>query len=321
MLQKLTISDQKRHLFAQLLQRTGHKLYNQRYLWLMLLPALIYLILFVYKPLSGWLMAFQNYSPAKGIWGSKWVGLKHFTTFVNDFQFWPIMRNTMAISLLNIVGGTFASICLALLLNEVHCSAFKRTIQTVSYLPHFISYIVVGNIFMTILSPNNGLVNDFLMQLGIIDKPIFFFGTPKAFWFILAGINVWKEAGWDAIIYLAAISGINAEVYEAAEIDGAGRLRRMWHVTLPGIRPTIVVLLIMSAGYILSAGFEPSYVLGNAMVSDYSEVIDTYVYTMGLQNTMYSYATAVGMFQVVISVTMMLGANYFAKHVGERGVL
>lgn len=297
------------------------KIYNQRYLYMMLLPAFVWLIIFAYTPIWGWLMAFQNYSPSKGILGSPWVGLKHFKSFVTDYQFWPILRNTVSISLLNIIGGTFAAIMLSLLINEVRGIVFKRTVQTITYLPHFISYIVVGNIFMTILSPTNGMINELLMNIGIIKEPIFFFAIPKAFWFLVSGINIWKEAGWDAIIYLAAITSINAELYEAAEIDGAGRLRRAWHITLPGIRPTIVVLLILSSGAVLSAGFEPSYILGNPIVSDYSEVIDTYVYTMGLKNTMFSYATAVGMFRIVISLIITLSANALAKRLGERGIL
>ncbi len=296
------------------------KVYQQRYLLLMLLPFVVWCFIFAYMPIWGWLMAFQNYNPAKGILGSQWVGLKHFASFINDFQFLPILRNTIAISLLNIFGGMLASITLAILLNEVRGLLFKRTVQTITYLPHFISYIVVGNIFMTMLSPNNGQINELLIKLGLIDKPIFFFSLPKAFWFLVSGINVWKEAGWDAIIYLAAISAINSELYEAAHVDGAGRFRRIWHITLPGIRPTIVVLMVMSAGGVLSAGFEPSYILGNPIVSDYSEVIDTYVYTMGLKNTMFSYATAVGMFRIVISLIVVLAANRFARHIGERGI-
>lgn len=296
------------------------KVYQQRYLLLMLLPFVVWCFIFAYMPIWGWLMAFQNYNPAKGILGSQWVGLKHFASFINDIQFLPILRNTIAISLLNIFGGMLASITLAILLNEVRGLLFKRTVQTITYLPHFISYIVVGNIFMTMLSPNNGQINELLIKLGLIDKPIFFFSLPKAFWFLVSGINVWKEAGWDAIIYLAAISAINSELYEAAHVDGAGRFRRIWHITLPGIRPTIVVLMVMSAGGVLSAGFEPSYILGNPIVSDYSEVIDTYVYTMGLKNTMFSYATAVGMFRIVISLIVVLAANRFARHIGERGI-
>ena len=298
----------------------GKKAFQQRYLLLMLLPFVVWCFVFGYLPIWGWLMAFQNFSPAKGLLGSPWVGLKHFSDFVRDFQFFPILRNTISISLLNIFGGMAASITLAVLLNEVRNLMFKRTVQTITYLPHFISYIVVGNIFMTMLSPSNGLINDLLIQLGLIQKPVFFLSIPKAFWYLVAGINIWKEAGWDAIIYLAAISAINSELYEAAHVDGAGRFRRIWHITLPGIRSTIVVLMIMSAGGVLSAGFEPSYVLGNPIVSDYSEVIDTYVYTMGLKNTMFSYATAVGMFRIVISFVVVLSANRFARHIGERGI-
>lgn len=301
-------------------QANLRKVYNQRHLLVMLLPFAVWCIIFCYLPLWGWLMAFQNYSPARGLWGSPWVGLKHFESFIRDFQFLPIIRNTVVISLLNIFGTMVASILLALMLNELRNIRYKRTIQTITYLPHFISYVVVGNIFMTMLSPNNGLINELLVRMGLIQKPIFFFSLPRSFWYLLSGINIWKEAGWDAIIYLAAISSISAELYEAAHVDGAGRFRRMWHITLPGIRPTIIVLLVLSAGGVLSAGFEPSYILGNPMVSDYSEVIDTYVYTMGLRNTMFSYATAVGMFRILISFLVVVLANSFARRIGERGI-
>jgi putative aldouronate transport system permease protein len=297
------------------------KIKKQKIILLFTLPFAIWAFIFCYAPLWGWLMAFQDYNPGKGVAGSPWVGLKHFTMFFQDDMFVTLMRNTIAISVLNILLGTLGAVGLALLLNEVKGMLFRRTVQTVSYLPHFISYVVVANLFLTMLSPSSGVVNQILLKLGIIDEPIFFFAEPHLFWILIVFINVWKSIGWDAIIYIAAMSAVDPELYDAASVDGAGRWRKMWHVTLPCIRPTIVVLLILSASGILSAGFDPSYLLGNPMVREYSEVIDTYVYRMGLGNAMYSFATAVGLFRLVVSLLVLFLVNRIAKKLGEENVL
>ncbi|MEX2103745.1 MAG: ABC transporter permease subunit [Bacilli bacterium] len=266
-------------------------------------------------------MAFQDYNPGKGVLGSEWVGLKHFRIFFQDEMLFMLLRNTIAISVLNIMLGTFGAVALALLLNEVKGIFFKRAVQTISYLPNFISYVVVANIFLTLLSPSDGIINRMLLKIGIIDEPIFFFGEPHLFWILIVLINVWKSIGWDAIIYIAAMSAIDTELYAAASVDGAGRWRKMWHITLPSIRPTIVVLLILSTSGILNAGFDPSYLLGNPLVHEYSEVIDTYVYRMGLGNAMYSYATAVGLFRLVVSLILLYIVNRIAKKMGEDNIL
>lgn len=290
-------------------------------LLLFTLPFAVWALVFCYAPIWGWLMAFQDYHPGKGIFGSKWVGFKHFSAFFGDRMFTVLLRNTMAISFLNIILGTVGALTLALLLNEVRSLVFKRTVQTVSYLPHFISYVVVANLFLTMLAPSGGLVNRILTGLGVVERPIFFFAEPHLFWALIASINLWKEVGWGAIIYIAAMSAVDPELYDAANVDGAGRLRKMWHVTLPCIRPTIVVLLILSASGLMDAGFDPSYLLGNPLVYEFSEVIDTYVYRMGLGRAMYSFATAVGLFRLVVALTILYIVNRIANRLGEEGIL
>ncbi|SFT07515.1 putative aldouronate transport system permease protein [Paenibacillus sp. BC26] len=297
------------------------KIKRQKILLLFSLPFAIWAAVFCYAPIWGWIMAFQDYNPGKGVTGSPWVGLKHFQAFFQEEMLYTLLRNTIAISVLNIVVGTFGAVALALLLNEVKGVFFKRTVQTVSYLPYFISYVVVANLFLTLLSPSDGTVNRLLLKLGLIDKPIFFFAEPHLFWVLVVLINVWKNIGWDAIIYIAAMSSVDTELYDAASVDGAGRWRKMWHITLPCIRPTIVVLLVLSASGILNAGFDPSYLLGNPMVHEYSEVIDTYVYRMGLGNAMYSYATAIGLFRLLVSLVLLYLVNRMAKRLGEDNVL
>ncbi|REE81012.1 putative aldouronate transport system permease protein [Paenibacillus taihuensis] len=306
---------------AQQQSSAWRKIKKQKILLLFCVPFAVWAAIFCYAPIWGWIMAFQDYNAGKGIMGSPWVGLKHFRTFFQEEMLYTLLRNTIAISVLNIVVGTIGAVSLALLLNEVKGVFFKRTVQTISYLPYFISYVVVANLFLTLLSPTDGTVNRILMKLGLIDEPIFFFGEPHLFWFLVVFINVWKSIGWDAIIYIAAMSAVDTELYDAASVDGAGRWRKMWHITLPCIRPTIVVLLILSTSGILSAGFDPSYLLGNPMVYEYSEVIDTYVYRMGLGNAMYSYATAIGLFRLIVSLILLYLVNRIAKKLGEENVL
>lgn len=296
------------------------RIYKQRILLAMTLPFVLWVIVFSYTPLWGLLMAFENYDPGKGILGSPWVGLKHFVAFFTDDNFILLIRNTVSMGFINIALGTVFPIVFALFLNEIRCLGLKKTVQTISYLPHFISYVVVANIFLTLLSPTDGVVNQLLMLLNITKEPVFFFAKPELFWFLIGFINIWKEVGWSAIIYIAAISSINPELYEAATTDGAGRWRKMWHITLSGIKPTIVVLLILSVPDLINAGFEPSYLLGNSLVSDYSEVIDTYVYKIGLGNGQYSFATAVGFFKMIISLILIFSANKISKKISEYGI-
>lgn len=288
---------------------------RQKYLLIMVIPAIVFVAVFSYMPIWGLLISFVNYNPGKGIFGSEFVGLRFFKEFLSDSDFPLLMRNTLAISSLNIVCGTVLPVVFALLLNELTLIRLKKFTQTVSYLPHFISYVVVANIALTVLSPDGGVVNEMLLSLGIIEKPIFFFTKPQLFWFLVAGLNIWKEMGWSAIIYIASISNIDPQLYEAAMVDGAGRYRRIWHITLPGIVPTIMVLTILAVPDLLNAGFDPSYLLGNSIVSDYSRVLDTYVYTSGIQQGRYSLATAVGLMRMLVSLVLIVGANAVARRV------
>jgi putative aldouronate transport system permease protein len=289
---------------------------RQRNIYFMLIPAIVCVIVFSYVPIWGMFTAFFDFNPGLGFADSPFVGLKHFRRFFSDPAIGQVLRNTVALSLLNLTFGTISAILFAIMLNELFSLKFKKVVQTVSYLPHFVSFVVVANIAHTVFA-TSGAANAVLTTLGILDKPLVFFTIPHGFWPLITGINIWKEMGWSAIIYIAAISGIDPSLYEAAMVDGAGRLRRIWHITLTGIRPTIVVLLILAIPDLLSAGFDASYLLGNGMVSDFSEVLDTYIYRMGLGQAQYSYATAIGLLRQVVSLGLILSANAFSRKVSE----
>ncbi|WP_338557024.1 ABC transporter permease subunit [Paenibacillus sp. KS-LC4] len=285
-------------------------------LMLMSLPFLAWVILFKYVPLWGWTIAFQKFKPAKDLFDQKWVGLDNFTFLFKEEAFYLVLRNTIVMSSINLVLGFLTAIVLALLLNELRNVYFKRTVQTISYLPHFISWVVAANIVQTALSPE-GIVNILLLKLQLIDQPILWLGKGEYFWGILGVSEIWKNVGWNTIIYLAAILTIDPAQYEAAEMDGASRLQRIWHITLPGMRPVIVILLIMNLGFILESGFEPQYLLGNSMNVDYSENLDIFVLKYGMQMNNYGLATAAGMFKTVVSFIFLIAANHIAKRLGQ----
>lgn len=294
------------------------RLWKQWELQLMVIPALLIVFIFSYIPMYGVLMAFQDYSIFDGFWASPWVGFKHFEMFFNAPEFWTIMRNTLVISALKLIIGFPAPIILALMLNEVKQMAFKRVIQTISYLPHFLSWVIVAGFAMSILSTDNGSLNILLQSLRVIDEPIGFLGTAEYFWTILVSTNVWKEIGFNSIVYLAAIAGINPSLYEAAEMDGASRLKQISFITIPSIMPVIIIFLILAIGNLLNAGFEDILLLGsNPVLREVSDVIDTYVYRIGIENQRFSYATAAGLFKAVISVTLLTAANYIARRSGN----
>ncbi|PYG89183.1 putative aldouronate transport system permease protein [Ruminiclostridium sufflavum DSM 19573] len=294
---------------------------NQKQLVFMSVPLLIYILLFSYAPIWGWLMAFQNYKPAKSFFNQKWVGLQQFEYLFKDEAFIRDFVNTLCMSVINLVLSFVTAIILALLLNEIKNMFFKRTIQTISYLPHFLSWIIVCGIVSTCLSTEGGIVNEVLMALGIIDSPVLWLSEGKYFWGIVGAANVWKELGWNTIIYIAAIASIDPAQYEAAEMDGAGRFRKMWNVTLPGIKSTIIILLIMNIGRVMDAGFEIQYILGNGLVSDWSETIDIYVLKYGIKQFNYSLATAAGIIRSVISIVLLFAANFVAKKLGEERLI
>ena len=297
------------------------KIKRQKALILMSVPFLVHIIIFKYVPIWGWLMAFQNYWPGKGLFQQTWVGFENFRLLFKDVVFYQVLRNTLAMSIIKLVMGTVASIALALAINEVRAVKFKKTAQTISYLPHFISWVVAANLVRDALSTDGGIINQVLMSLRIIKEPIMFLGIPKMFWWIIGISHVWKEVGWGAIIYLAAIAGIDPALYEAAVIDGAGRLKQMWYITLPSIRPTISILLIMNMGYLMSSGFEQQYLLQNGRVIDYARVFAIYELDYGIKMMRYSFATAVGIFKSVVSLILVFAANQIAKRWGQEGLM
>jgi putative aldouronate transport system permease protein len=290
------------------------RLRKQRVLQLMALPALVLLILFRYIPMFGLQIAFKEFMFNKGMLWSPWVGLKHFRDFFTDPYIVGVLVNTMGISLLKVFLMFPVPIILALLLNEVRSAAFKRVTQTISYFPYFISWVVVALMARSWLAASGGLVNDILMAAGVLRKPFLFLGEPNAFWWIALVLEIWKNAGWGSIIYLAAISGIDPELYEAADMDGARRVRKMVSITIPSILGTVMILFILNIGYMLSGGlygsnFEQSYLLSNPLNLPRSEILDTYILRIGVSLGRYSYATAVGLLQGVVSFVLLLAAN------------
>ncbi|KRE98872.1 protein lplB [Paenibacillus sp. Soil766] len=288
-------------------------------LFLLLAPVLIWYAVFQYGPMYGIQLAFKDFYIMKGIWDSPWVGFKHFHyLFTMSPDFWKIMKNTLVISFYQIVFGFPAPIILALLFNEVRLTMFKKVAQTISYLPHFLSWIVLGGIMITLLSPESGVVNYFVKGLGF--KPIYFLGNESWFRFTLVVSALWKEVGWGMIIYLAALAGIDQQLYEAAVIDGANRWKQTLHITIPSILPVITILLILRVGHILDAGFDQIFTLYTPAVYDVADVLDTFVYRVGLQNAQYSLTTAVGIFKNVVALILVLSANYIVKKLGQEGI-
>ena len=293
-----------------------HVLWGQKYLMLMSIPVLLYVLLFNYYPLWGWRYAFQNLDLYTIKKGADWIGLDNFKWLFNEKLFWLGIRNTLAMSVINLVFGTLASILLAISLNEVRSRAFKRGVQTITYLPHFLSMVIVVGMAQNMFV-SDGPVNRILMSLGIIDSPIWWLGEGKYFWWLVGIINVWKEVGWNSIIYISTMTSIDPTLYEAASIDGAGRFQRIMNVTLPGIKSTFVVLLIMNIGHLMEAGFEIQYLLGNKQVYDYSQTIDVFVMEFGIQNNKYGRAIAAGMFKSIVGIILLFGANFVAKKLDE----
>ena len=299
----------------------AEKLLDQRQLLFMSVPLVLYVLLFSYAPIWGWTMAFQNYKPARSFFAQDWAGLRWFRFLFSDAGFLRVLRNTIAMSFINMALGYVTAIVFALLLNELKKPLFKRVVQTISYLPHFLSWIIVTGLVASMLSVENGAINDLLMFLKIIDEPVLFLSEPKYFWGIVGFTYVWKEVGWNTIIYLAAMAGIDPALYEASEIDGCNRYQKMWFVTLPGIKSTIVIMMIMSIGHILDAGFELQYLLKNGLIQDVAETIDIYVIKYGIENFNYSLATAAGMFKNVVNISLIFIANGLAKRIGEERLI
>lgn len=293
------------------------KVAKQKLLFLMLLPGVIWALIFSYGPLAGLYMAFVDYKPTLGnFWGSlfksKFVGLQWFQYFFAGQDFIRVMRNTLCSSILTLTLSFTIPVIIAILLNEAKFVPFKRIVQTASYLPYFISWVVAVNIITTMLS-SGGAINQLLKSVGLINESVLFLQEGKYFWGIIALSNTWKDMGYSSIIYLAAIAAINPELYEAAKVDGAGRLKQIRYIILPMIKPTIVIMLILSIGNLLNTGFDQYFLLGNSMTREFSDVIDTYSFRYGIQEGMFSYATAVGLFKSVVAFILVVTVNSISK--------
>lgn len=293
---------------------------KEKYIWILCVPMIIWVLIFAYYPMYGMLMAIFDYIPGKNIVDCTFVGFKYFNEFFNSPDFFIVMRNTLAISFLNILIGFPIPIIFALLLNELRGNKFKRFIQTISYLPYFISWVVAASLIFQLIG-SDGLITIFLRNVGFLSENTSLLGEGKYFWGILTSANIWKGMGWSSIIYLSAISGIDSQLYDAAAVDGVNRWGRVWHIILPGIRGTIILLLILSIGGVLNAGFEQQLLLGSPQTREYWDVLDTYVYRYGVQLGRYSYATAVGVFKSIIGVTLVFSANKLSKKFFDLSVI
>ncbi len=301
---------------------------KQKALIFMSVPFVLYIILFRYIPLWGWTMAFQNYKPAKSFSQQTWVGFAHFRElFKNEMhpevskEFLLSLRNTIGMSIISTVLGYITAIVIAVFLNEVRNIGVKRFVQTVSYLPHFLSWIIVTGLVANVLSVEDGTLNNILLGLHLIDEPVKWLSIPKYFWNIIGWTYVWKEVGWNTIVYLGAMTAIDPCLYEAAQIDGCGRLRKIWHITLPGIKSTVIIMMIMSAGHILDANFEMPYLLQNGMIQDVATTIDLFVLKYGFKLFDFSVATAAGIFKNVVNIILLVVANSLAKKAGEERLI
>ncbi|GHU65626.1 sugar ABC transporter permease [Clostridia bacterium] len=285
----------------------------------MLLPAFAWYAVFNYQPMYGVLLAFKDYKFNMGILNSPWVGLKYFQQFLFASEFWGVLKNTLVISVLKLVCGFPAPIILALLLNEVHSMKFKRTVQTVSYLPHFVSWVVVYTLLTIVFTPYGGLVNSLRTRVFGLEA-MFYMGEKQFFYPMAVLSDIWKGVGWGTIVYLSAITSVSPELYEAAIVDGAGRLRCVWHITLPGIRPTISILFILATGGILNANTDQILLLQQPANMSIAQIIDTYVLRLGIREGRFGYATAIGLFKSVFSAGLMFSANFISKKVGEVSI-
>ncbi|TVY09204.1 ABC transporter permease [Paenibacillus cremeus] len=289
-----------------------------RYMYVLILPGFLYFALFKLLPMWGMLIAFQNYNPFAGIRGSEWVGFTHFLELFGDDHFYVLLRNTLLINVLNLIFFFPVPIVLAVMLNEVRHEWFKKLNQSVVYMPHFLSWVVVASMTFFVLSVDVGFINKLLVSLGL--ESVSFLSEPRYFWGILTAQNIWKESGWGTIIFLAAVAGVDPERYEAAIMDGASRWRQIWHITLPAIRPTIVILLILRLGHMADVGFEQVLLMMNPLVNNVADVFDTFVYFRGIQQGEISLGTAVGMFKGVVGLVLVLISNYVVKKLGHEGI-
>ncbi len=296
------------------------RFWGQRDLQAMAIPGVIWMIIFNFIPMYFIIIAFQRYNVAKGILGSKWVGLDNFMEFFSDERFWLVMKDTFGLNILRLIVGFPVPIIFAILLNELVSLKFKKFVQTLSYLPHFLSWIIVGGIMYNWLS-DTGFITTILVNIGILDAPIHLIGTKEYFWGILITSEVWKEIGWNAIIYIAAISSIDPTLYEAAVIDGAGRFRKIWNVTLPSIKGTVAVLLVLNIGNLLGSNFEQLFVFYKPILYDVIDVIDIYTFRVGIETGRLSYATAIGLFRSVFAFILLYSTNKASKKLTDVSLI
>lgn len=292
---------------------------QQRHLQTMALLGVVWMIIFHYIPMYGILIAFKHFDIIGTISSAPWAGLEHFRAFLGDDSFWYIVKNTLGISLLKLAIGFPLPIVFALFLNEIRSTRFKKSIQTISYLPHFLSWVILGGILTTWLA-DTGMINQLLLAWGWIDQPISYLAEPGYFWTIVVSSDIWKELGWSAIIYLAAMAGVSTDMYEAATIDGAGRFQKMWYVTLPAIKGTISILFILAVSGILNSNFDQILVLRNSLNESASNVVDIYVYQVGIQQGRFSYSTAVGLLKSVLALILLLIANSVTKRMNNTSL-
>ena len=288
---------------------------KMKVLYLFLVPCIAYFVIFKYLPMYGVVLAFKDYKMSLGVLHSPWVGLENFKHFFESMYFVRIIRNTLVISFLRLILAFPAPIILALIINEISRAKFKKIIQTITYLPHFISWVVLGGIFITLLSPTRGAVNQIIKILG--GKPVYFMALNGWFLVVLISSGMWQSVGWGSIIYLSGIAGINPELYEAAQIDGASRIQKMWRITIPGLTPYIVVLFILNLGRIMDAGFDQVFNMYNSQVYEVADIIDTYVYRVGIVDGDFSYSAAVGLFKNLIGLALVIVSNASIKRVSE----
>ncbi|EMF0384573.1 sugar ABC transporter permease [Enterococcus hirae] len=299
-------------------QRSKKKLYKSRQLYVFVIPALVVVAVFSYGPMYGVIIAFKDYIPSLGIFGSPWVGFKHFQRFFDSYYFWDLIKNTLGISIYSLVVGFPLPIILALALNELKDGKFKKFTQTVTYAPNFISVVVVCGMLIAFLTPSTGIINHLLFFLGF--ERISFMTDPRWFKTIYVLSGVWQGTGWGSVIYLAALSGVDTQLHEAATVDGATRWQRIWYINLPTIIPTMVILLIMNVGSLMSLGYEKILLMQNALNMDSSNVIATFVYKQGLLDAQYSYASAVGLFNAAINAFLLITVNKISRKVSETSL-
>lgn len=286
---------------------------KHRIFYLFLLPAVVMVFLFSYMPLWGILIAFKDFKMARGIMGSQWVGLEHFQKLFTDPNFYRVLKNTLIIGITTLLTTFPVTIIFTILVNEIMNTKLKKTVQTITYLPHFLSWVVVGTFAYQILSPSSGIINTILINLGILDKSIYFMAEPDLFVPIYLIVNLWKETGYSIVVYLAVIAGIDTQQYEAAMIDGANRFQKILYITLPAMLPTICVMLILNIGTVITVGFDPIFNLYNDATYQTADVISTFVYRKGMVDAQFDYSTAVGLFQNVVSLILVLTSNWFAR--------